>query len=171
MNKGVLVAYATKYGATAEIAEKIGQVLSEAGLSTEVIPADRARDPGSYKAVVLGSAVYIGRWRKEAVRFLQRYEAELAGKPVWLFSSGPAGQGDPVKLTQGWIFPEALRPITDRIQTRDITLFHGVGDRKKLNWLEKRMMKMVGSPTGDFRDWEAIGSWASGIADAVKEAT
>jgi hypothetical protein len=66
MDKQVLVAYATKYGATAEIAEKIGEVLREAGLQVEVRPADRAGDVGAYQAVVLGRAVYIGAWRTEA---------------------------------------------------------------------------------------------------------
>ncbi len=169
MDKGVLVAYATKYGATAEIAERIGQVLSNAGLSAEVLPADRATDPGAYQAVVLGSAVYIGRWRKPAVKFLERYQAELAGKPVWLFSSGPTGEGDPVKLTQGWTFPSAQQPIADRIQPRDITLFHGAIDRGKLNWLEKRMIKMVEALEGDYRDWEAIESWAADIAAALQQ--
>ena len=71
MNTQVLVVYATKYGATAEIAEKIGQVLRQAGLRTDVLPADGVSDLTPYKAVVLGSAVYIGKWRKEAVKFLQ----------------------------------------------------------------------------------------------------
>ena len=105
MDKQVLVAYATKHGATAEIAEKIGQVLRQAGLRTDVLPADPAfgrSDLVAYKAVVLGSAVYIGRWRKEAVKFLQANEAALAEKPVWLFSSGPTGEGDPVELVKGW---------------------------------------------------------------------
>ena len=170
MSKRVLVAYATKYGATAEIAEKLGQVIRDAGLSADVVPADRVTDPGAYSAVVLGSAVYIGRWRKQAVRFLERYEAELTGKPVWLFSSGPTGEGDPVKLTQGWSFPAAQQPIADRIQPRDITLFHGALDRGKLNWLEKRMIKMVGAPEGDYRDWEAITAWGASIAAALRQA-
>ena len=71
MDEQVLVAYATKYGATTEIAEKIGQVLRQAGLSADVLPVDRVGDLSTYRAVVLGSAVYIGQWRKEAVRFLK----------------------------------------------------------------------------------------------------
>ena len=71
METRVLVVYATKYGATAGIAEKIGQVLQEAGLSVDVQPADQAGDPTAYQAVVLGSAVYVGRWRKEAARYLK----------------------------------------------------------------------------------------------------
>ena len=170
MESQVLVAYATKYGATAEIAEKIGQELREAGLPTDVLPADRVSDLSAYKAVVLGSAVYIGRWRKEAVRFLKANEGVLAKQLVWLFSSGPTGKGDPLELTDGWRLPEGLQPIADRIEPRDIALFHGAVDVDKLNFLEKWMLNNVKSPVGDFRDWEAITGWATAIAGEVQEA-
>jgi menaquinone-dependent protoporphyrinogen oxidase len=169
MDKQVLVAYATKYGATAEIAEKIGEVLRQAGLQADVRPADRVGDLSAYGAVVLGSAVYIGRWRKEAARFLKANETALAGKPVWLFSSGPTDEGDPVELTQGWRFPGNLQPIADRIGPRDMALFHGAVDANKLNFIEKWMLKNVKASMGDFRDWEAIRSWATAIASELKE--
>ncbi len=169
MEVQVLVAYATKYGGTAEIAEKIGEVLREAGLPTDVLPADRVSDLTAYKAVVLGSAVYVGQWRKEAARFLEANEKELADRPVWLFSSGPSGEGDPVELMKGWRFPEAQQPIADRIGPRDITLFHGVLDTKKLSLAEKLIVKGIRAPVGDFRDWGAITSWAAAIAEALKE--
>jgi menaquinone-dependent protoporphyrinogen oxidase len=169
MDEKVLVAYGTKYGATAAIAEKISEVLREAGLPTEVLPADRVGDLSAYKAVVLGSAVYIGQWRKEAAKFLKDNEQALAGKPVWLFSSGPSGEGDPVELLQGWRFPGKLQPIADRIQPRDIAVFHGAVDADKLNFIERWMLKNVQSPLGDFRDWDAIASWAAGIAEELKE--
>jgi menaquinone-dependent protoporphyrinogen oxidase len=169
MDKQVLVAYATKYGATAEIAEKIGQVLRQEGLTTDVLPADRVNGLASYWAVVLGSAVYIGRWRKEAVKFLENNEAALAGRPVWLFSSGPTGEGDPVELLNGWRLPGKLQPIADRIETRDIAVFHGAVDVKKLNFIQKWMLRNVKAPVGDFRDWDAITSWATSIADELKE--
>jgi menaquinone-dependent protoporphyrinogen oxidase len=89
MDGQVLVAYATKYGATGEIAEKIGQVLRQAGLDADVLPVEQVSDLTPYKGVVLGSAVYIGRWRKEAVKFLRTNEKMLAERLVWLFSSGP----------------------------------------------------------------------------------
>ncbi|MEA1978131.1 MAG: flavodoxin domain-containing protein, partial [Chloroflexota bacterium] len=71
MDTRVLVAYATKYGATAEIAEKIGQVILQAGFETDVLPTDSVSDLAPYQAIVLGSAVYVGQWRKEAVAFLE----------------------------------------------------------------------------------------------------
>jgi menaquinone-dependent protoporphyrinogen oxidase len=169
LDSQVLVAYATKYDATAEIAEKIGEVLRQAGLRTDVLEVDDVDDLSSYQAVVLGSAVYIGKWRKEAVRFLKANEKTLADRPVWLFSSGPAGEGDPVELLDGWRFPEDQQDIADRIQPRDIGVFHGRLDVKKLNAVEKWMIKNVKSPIGDFRDWEAITAWATAIADTLKE--
>jgi len=169
LDSQVLVAYATKYDATAEIAEKIGEVLRQAGLRTDVLEVDDVDDLSSYRAVVLGSAVYIGKWRKEAVRFLKANEKTLAERPVWLFSSGPAGEGDPVELLDGWRFPEEQQDIADRIQPRDIAVFHGMLDVRKLNPVEKWMIKNVKSPVGDFRDWEAITAWATAIADALKD--
>jgi menaquinone-dependent protoporphyrinogen oxidase len=169
METRVLVAYGAKYGATAEIAEKIGQVLQEAGLALDVKPADQAGNPQSYAAVVLGSAVYMGRWRKEAETFLQVHEKALAERPVWLFSSGPLGEGDPVHLAEGFGFPSGLQPIADRIRPRDIAIFHGAVDMKKLNPFERMMFRMAKSPGGDSRDWDAIAAWAAGIAAALKE--
>jgi menaquinone-dependent protoporphyrinogen oxidase len=171
MDIQVLVAYATKYGATAEIAERIGQVLRQAGLRTDVLPADRVSGLASYKAVVLGSAVYIGRWRKEAAKFLKANEEVLAERLVWLFSSGPTGEGNAVELMQGWRFPGALQPIADRIQPRDIAVFHGALNAEKLNLIERWLIKNVKAPPGDFRDWDAITSWATAIADVLKETT
>ncbi len=168
MDTRVLVAYATKYGATAGIAEKIGQEILQTGLQTDVLPTDHVSDLAPYKAIVLGSAVYVGQWRKEAVAFLEANEKTMAKMPVWFFSSGPTGAGDPVQLMQGWRFPEAQQPIANRIQPRDTAFFHGVLDMKKLSLAEKLLIKGLKAPVGDFRDWDAITSWAAAIADALK---
>jgi menaquinone-dependent protoporphyrinogen oxidase len=171
MDTQVLVAYATKRGATAEIAERIGQVLRQAGLRADVLPAERVADLSPYKAVILGSAVYIGQWRKEAATFLKTNEKTLAERPVWLFSSGPTGEGDPVQLLQGWRLPKAQQLVADRIRPRDVAVFHGALDPKKMNLIERWMIKNVKSPVGDFRDWDAIGAWAKAISDALLRET
>ena len=169
METRVLVVYATKYGATAGIAEKIGQVLQEAGLAVDVKRADQAGDPAGYQAVVLGSAVYIGRWRKQAAHYLKANEKALAQRPVWLFNSGPLGEGDAAEQAGDLGFPKGLRPIADRINVRDVAVFFGAVDLEKLNPLERWMFKNVKSPIGDFRNWNAIAAWASGIAAALTE--
>ena len=172
MDNRVLVAYATKYGSTAGIAEKIGEVLGEAGLEADVLPVDKVRDLAPYGAVVLGSAVYMGQWRKEAGAFLKNNVKALAERPVWLFSSGPTEEGDPRELVEGWGFPEALKPFADEIQVRDIAIFHGVmPPPEKMKFFDREIMKRIKAPTGDFRDWEMIADWARAIAEALKEET
>ena len=169
MDKNILVTYASKYGATKEIAEKIGEVLRQSGLQTHILPVDGVRDLNGYGAVILGSAVYIGKWQKEAVTFLQTHETSLNERPVWLFSSGPTGEGDPVELVKGLRLPAALQPVADRIQPRDIAVFHGHINADKINFIEKWAIKsLVKKPFGDFRDWDLIISWATMIANALK---
>lgn len=168
MDQPVLIAYATKYGATREIAERIGASLQEAGLTVRVAPADQVEDLAPYGAVVLGSAVYAGQWRKEAADFLAEHENALAERQVWLFSSGPTGEGDPVELMKGWRFPEAQQPIADRVGPQDIAFFGGELDMQKLNLPEKLIVKAMKAPTGDYRDWESIETWAESIAAALE---
>ena len=165
----VLVAYASKYGATAEIAEKIGQSLRQEGLPADVLPAKSVKNLAEYAAVVIGSAVYIAMWRKEASNFLKNNEKLLTEKPVWLFSTGPAGEGAPIQLLKGWRFPSGLKPVIDRIKPRDTAVFGGNVNAEKMNFFEKWVIKNVKSPVGDFRDWEMINKWAKGIAEIVKE--
>jgi menaquinone-dependent protoporphyrinogen oxidase len=169
MNKTILVTYASKHGATAEIAKKIGETLTQAGFQTALAEANTVRDLSPYQAIILGSAVYFGSWRKEAVKLLKANQHILAEKPTWFFSSGPAGEGDPVDLLDGWRFPSRQQEIADRIQPRDITVFHGALDPDKLNFFEKWILNNIKSPVGDFRDWGAITAWANSIADELKE--
>src|SRR3990172_7005565 len=85
----VLVAYASKHGSTELIADVIGDALRRAGHDVDVRPVSDVRDLTRYGAAVVGSALYIGRWQGDALTFLRRHEASLAGMPVWFFSSGP----------------------------------------------------------------------------------
>jgi menaquinone-dependent protoporphyrinogen oxidase len=169
MSTRVLVTYASKYGATAEIAEKIGQLLRNSGFNVDVLPAHQVDGLIDYQAVVLGSAVYAGQWREEATTFLKAYEYTLADMPVWFFSSGPTGQGDPVELMKGWHFPSALQLIANHIKPRDTALFHGFLNNKELNFAEKILIKGLGAPVGDFRNWKAITVWANEIAEVLKQ--
>jgi menaquinone-dependent protoporphyrinogen oxidase len=87
----VLMPAASRYGATAEIAQAIGQALSEQGLTVTVIPPGELRAIDGYDAVIIGSAVYTGHWLDPAKDLVNRFGGALTGRPVWLFSSG-AGQ-------------------------------------------------------------------------------
>ena len=168
MEGKVLVAYGTKYGATEGIAEKIGEVLGREGFEITVVPADKAGSLEAYEAVVVGSGVYIGRWRKEAAQFLKTNEKTLADKKVWFFSSGPTGEGDPEKQMNGWTFPAGLKETAERIKPVETVIFSGAIFKEKLKGMEKWILKKVEAGIGDFRDWDAIQAWAEKIADELK---
>lgn len=169
MNSKVLIAYASKYGATREIAERIGAVLCQAGINTDVLPVKDGLDAKTYRAVILGSAVYVGKWPKEAEAFIKANEQNLSSRPVWLFSSGPTGEGDPVELVEGKCVPDGLQKVIARIHPRGITVFHGNIDPARVNPIEKWAIKsVVKKPFGDFRDWDQINAWASGIAGVLR---
>lgn len=170
MDKHVLITYASKYGATREIAQKIGEVLHQSGLQADVLPVAGVRDITPYKAVVMGGALYIDKWHKGAVEFLKANEKALSARPVWIFSSGPTGEGDPVELVKGQRLPASVQPVADRIHPRDITVFHGNIDPDKVNFMEKMAIKnIVKKPFGDFRDWDSIVRWSTSIAAELKE--
>ena len=158
----VLIAYGSRYGGTAEIAEAIGQVFREHGLDTVVVPAGRAGDPSGYRAAVIGSGVYAGRWEGDAARLLSRGRKALEGRLVWLFSSGPVGQ---------WPDPEVLPPGANRKGKRigaiDHALFGGRVPQGETNWMVRRLADKVTPQHHDLRDWDRIRDWASGIAVAL----
>lgn len=169
MNWKLLVTYASKYGATREIAEKITEVLKQAGLKADVTSVKDVRDLSAYQVVILGSAVYVGKWQKEAAEFIQKHEQSLTEREVWLFSSGPTGEGDPAELLEGWRLPEELQPVAARIRPREIAVFGGFINPDKVNFIERTAIKtMVKKPFGDFRDWDNIVSWANQVAEVVK---
>lgn len=160
----ILVAYATKHGATLDIAVEIAATLRATGLTVTVAPVTEVTELKPYRAVVFGSAVYAGQWRREAVQFLDAHYIELAQLPVWVFSSGPTGVGDPLELLDGWHVPEDKENLIERIDPEDVVVFHGKIDRDRLNMAERLMVRAVKAPTGDFRDWAAIRAWADEIA-------
>ena len=165
----VLVTYASRYGSTAEIGHRIGEVLESEGLSVDIMEVKDVPNLKQYRAVVLGSAVYIGKWRKDAIRFLKVFEKDLTERRLWIFSTGPTGKGDPVKLLEGWDFPPSLKPVAERINPEDITVFHGALNLDKLNSVHRYMVKKIKAPVGDFRDWEQVSNWAKRIASKLKE--
>jgi menaquinone-dependent protoporphyrinogen oxidase len=156
----ILVAYASKHGSTAEIAHRIAERLSERGHEVDPRPVTEVGVLGRSEAVVLGSAVYAGSWRKEAVGFVERHREVLARTPVWLFSSGPLGHRIEDEQEQ----PRQLEEITEWIAPRDHRTFFGKLDLSVLSFGERMIAKAVKAPEGDFRDWAEIEAWADGIA-------
>ncbi len=164
----ILIAYASRYGATREIAETIGRVLQERGSAVDVRAAAEVARLEGYRAVVLGSALYSGGWLEDARELLESFQEDLSALPVWLFSSGPTVPGDPVEALGGWVYPEELRGLVAVVRPLDIALFAGKIDPDALNlqdWLINRSMRGV---SGDFRNFARVEAWATHIADRLE---
>jgi menaquinone-dependent protoporphyrinogen oxidase len=159
----ILVTAATKYGATGEIAQAIGAVLSERGLDTTVVPPEQVQGLDDYDAVVLGSAVYAGHWLQPARELVDRSSEALAARPVWLFSSGPIG--DPPKPEED---PVDVAEIMGATKAREHRVFAGKLVKKQLRFPDKAIAAALRVPEGDFRDWEEVKAWAAEIADAQR---
>lgn len=167
MRPSVLVAYASKHGSTREIAERIAEVLSAGGLEVDLQDVADVGEPTKYRAIVLGVAMYMGAWRKSAKQFLTGHVDALVDRDVWLFVSGPTGEGDAEEMMDGHAVQPAMEPVLERIHPREVAVFHGSIDLEALGWFERFVIRTVKAETGDFRDWGAIESWAAGIRDAI----
>lgn len=161
----VLVAYATRGGSTAEIAEWIGDELRAAGLSTVVLPAAEVQDVTGYEAVVLGAAVYAAGWHNDARRFAHQFADTLPPRPVWLFSSGPldssAEETDLAPVPQAEVAVRALR-------AKGHITFGGKLSEDAQGWLGFVAKRMAHEGHGgDFRNPQRVRRWARDIAAEI----
>jgi menaquinone-dependent protoporphyrinogen oxidase len=158
----VLVAYASKRGSTAEIAAAIARTLREAGHQVDCASVDAVEAVGPYDAVVLGSAVYMKRWRGDARRFLRRHADELGERALWVFSSGPAGE--PNEKEEDWAEPRRTIEQAEKLGARDHVVFGGSLPKEPHGFVEKGMVKNTPPEFRDRRDWDEIRGWAERIA-------
>jgi len=157
----VLVATASRHGSTGEVALAMGQALRARGLAADVCAVDEVVSVDDYRAVVLGSAVYHGRWIPAAVSFAEAHADALAGVPVWLFSSGPVG--DPNLHTA----PADAEAVTRLLGAREHRTFAGRLGKQDLDEEERAGVTSIQREEVDYRDWAAVRRWAAGIADTV----
>jgi menaquinone-dependent protoporphyrinogen oxidase len=159
----VLVCHASRHGATQELANVIAEEIRRTA-RVDVSPLDRVTDLSGYDAVVIGSAVYLGRWLRPATDFITRLSPELRGRPVWLFSSGPLGGKPDVVVDEA-----RLAQLTALTGAREHRIVGGRLDRADLGLSERAIVRMVGAPDGDFRDLAQARDWAASIAAALRE--
>jgi menaquinone-dependent protoporphyrinogen oxidase len=165
MSRRVLVAYASKMGATAGIAEGIGAEIRQHGHLVDVLDVRQVRSIAKYDAVVLGSAIYSRRWRPEAVHFLSKYADALRTRQVWLFHSGPVGP----HADQPQAMPKNVRRLAQRVGATPAMTFPGRLELKTAKGFLARRMAAT-ELGGDVRDWDLVGAWAQDVAAAITSA-
>jgi menaquinone-dependent protoporphyrinogen oxidase len=161
----VLVAVASRHGATREIAVALGRSIQEsdagraAGVSAVVLPVEQRPDPRPFDAVVVGSAVYAGSWLGSARTYVAAEAGALRARSVWLFSSGPIGT-PPFPPDE----PYDVASLTALTGARAHRIFPGRLEKRLLDFGERAMVTAMRAPLGDFRDWAAVAAWGEDIA-------
>ena len=159
--KRVLITYASRYGSTGGVADAIGKELCGHGLAAEVALIRNAGDLGLYQGVVVGSAIYMGKWMAEATDFVKKNRDILGRIPVAYFLVCiTMAQPTEKKQAEALSYMEPVMKAVPEIRPLGIGTFAGALDYNKLSWLNKRILKAKEAPEGDFRDWNSIRTWA-----------
>ena len=162
-----LITYATKYGTTKEIAEEIQDILAEDGIESDLINVMETGSIDAYDSVIIGSPVYMGKMLIEARDFCQKYMPFLAGKWVAIFVDGisccPIGEHSERALYA------AIDEMNDYVKPAVKKVFTGAFNPSVLTEADAQIADMVHPPVGDFRDHEAIRTWAQTIASLILE--
>ena len=165
METKVLVAYASSYGSTQEIAEVISETLRGQGLTVDLQPIGKVRILEGYSAVVLGAPLYMFHWHKDALRFLSQHRKILSDNlPIAIFAGGPFDKGD----ENAW---QEVRALFDRELSKfpwltplSVEIVGGKFDPAKLRFPYNLIPALKKMPASDLRDWVAIRAWASSLA-------
>ncbi len=153
----ILVAYATKKGSTQEVAEAVASTLAECGFPVETKRADKVAGLDGYDAVVLGSAIYMGRLHADARKFLSANEHALATMPVAVFAMGPFSL-DETQVAESRKQLDAALAKVPSLTPVSVAIFGGVLDPSEHLFPFSRMAE------SDARDWDAIAAWAEEVA-------
>jgi menaquinone-dependent protoporphyrinogen oxidase len=153
----LLLAYATKHGSTQEVTESIAETLAASGHEVDVRAAADVRDLGGYDGVILGGALYMGRWHGDAIGFLERHRHGRATVPIAVFAMGPHALAEADVAGSRAQLDRALAKVKD-VSPSAVAIFGGVIDPTTLRFPLNRMH------ASDARDWEAITAWANDVA-------
>jgi menaquinone-dependent protoporphyrinogen oxidase len=159
--KRTLVAFASRHGSTEEVAVSIAAQLHAAGHHVELLPARRVRDLGDYDAIVLGGALYCGRWHRDARRLLKRYRRQHSGQPLAIFALGPRTL-DGADLAASRAQLEAALAHAPGVAPLLVTVFGGVVDPARLRFPLNRM------PACDALDRQAVSEWTGDLLRVLR---
>jgi len=161
----VLVAYASKAGSTAEVAAFIARKLADTGLAVDLRRTRSVRSVDGYRAVVVGSAIRAGQWLGDATDFVKTHRDALAARKAAFFTlcmtlheDTPASR----EKVAGY-----LKPVREVLNPDWIESFAGKMDYGRLAFGTRLVVKAMKVPEGDFRNWDAIGSWADRLAREI----
>ena len=161
MTEKILIAYASKCGSTGEVAQALAAELTARGRAVDVRLAGRVTDVAEYQAVLVGSAIRMGQWLPEALRFVERHQAQLRRLPTAFFTVHMLNTGDEAASRQA---RAAYLDGVHRIMTAPAEVFFaGKMELAKLSFLDRLIAQAVKAQDEDKRDWGAIRAWAQAL--------
>jgi menaquinone-dependent protoporphyrinogen oxidase len=165
----ILIAYATAAGSTAQVAEAIGKTLRQGGATVDVRRAQEVDDLSGYDAVVLGSGVRAGRTYAQAGAFLATHRAALSALPVAGFVVCLAAKDrSEASCAEAEGYLDAMFAQAPGVEPLSKGVFAGAIDYARLPWLLGVILKLLKKePGGDYRDWDAIQEWATGLPSTL----
>jgi menaquinone-dependent protoporphyrinogen oxidase len=163
----ILVAHASRHGATQEIAARIAGRLADAGLAAELRRVDEVEVLDDYDAVVFGAPVYDQSWPPEANDFVAEYREALSARPLWLFSVGAFGDTKRLIGPLTHKEPSGIAGIRADLRPREYRVFQGVIRKHQWPFWSRLFFHAFGGRFGDHREWDTIDAWADRIAAAL----
>jgi menaquinone-dependent protoporphyrinogen oxidase len=166
MPDSILVAYATRYGSTQEVAEAVAAALRENGLAVDLKPLKEVKSLDGYSGVVIGAPLYMFRWHKDAKRFLSQHRQALEKRPAAVFALGPFND-----------VPKEWQDVRDQLDKElakfpwfapvAIEIFGGKFDPATLDFPYNIVPGLKKLPVSDIRDWTAIRAWANSLPEKL----
>jgi menaquinone-dependent protoporphyrinogen oxidase len=162
MTPRILVAYASREGSTAQMAETIADTLRETGAAVDALPLKEVGNLQGYDALVLGSAVRIGKVLPELVQFARRNRPALVDLPVAYFVGCDRMREETPRNRRASL--AALRSLQAIKEPVSVGLFAGKRDLHNPNPVLRCLLARINVIEGDWRDWLKIRSWALELA-------
>jgi menaquinone-dependent protoporphyrinogen oxidase len=161
----VLVAYATKYGSTREVAERVASRLRERGFEADLAAAGQVRSLDGYQGVVFGGALYMFRLVGEGRRFLARNRKVFTRLPLAVFGMGPI-EDTPEQYTGARAHLDKTLLKLGGVTPVAVAIFGGAFDPGKLKFPYSNPGTKA-MPPADLRDWRAIEAWADSLPEKL----
>jgi menaquinone-dependent protoporphyrinogen oxidase len=183
-----LIAYGTRYGATAGTSEEIARILRDEGIETKTanLREEKIRDMTPYDLVIVASGLKMGKWVNEPQDFLKQFQKELNQKKLAIFVSSmktfaeklgktqEEGACSAQEATEKMVTEYSLKPVM-------IGIFGGVINYNKMGFIERKMMGFIKPQLErdgvketepglyDMRNWDEIRSWAKELSAKAKQ--
>ncbi len=172
----VLVAYESRYGSTAEVADRIGRTLGEAGNPVDVRHVGDIDTVDGYDLVVVGGPIQYDKWMPGAANFVRTHRRQLTVTPVAFFFTCLAlsKPGDSATRSAD-SYERKIRTIAPEIDPLGVGRFAGTLDYSPMNPLTRIFARTVltlrGAHAGDHRHWGDIATWTKTLCDAGLDPT